>query len=228
MEFNDSSPNDTNYGKGYVFSPTLSAFMKDMLHYFSIEGNNTNAEDGKTINKRNLDRRKRYILDKYIFESMANLIFFFEYLKKHPDLRDVFEDDIKELFGYIRVKPGKHEGHSKYNAEYVQRHAILNRFLGSLLHWDINEDPYNFRWELVEELFDIFWRFLPGNTLMGVPTGKDGQRVRLGKEIPPALIDSKKNIDYFASIFANKYSESGNKTKDRNKPSNRSIQFDPL
>ena len=107
------------------------------------------------------------------------------------------------------------EEYSKFNAEYTNRHAILNRFLESLLHWDINEDPNNFRWELIDELFSIFWRFLLGNVMM-----RD-------RGMPKALMDSQEHIDFFAKIYTRKYTESGKKKEDLQKISNRSIRFDP-
>ena len=105
--------------EGYTFSSTLAEFMNQMLQYYQIAetsqteknaGRDDSSNVDEKINKRNLDRKKRYVLDKFIFQSMANMIFFFEYLKKYPDLREVFEDDIKELFGFIRVGPDKYQG----------------------------------------------------------------------------------------------------------------------
>lgn len=86
-----------------------------MLQYSKLDYNSKFAEEEEQrnkaqqelnkINKRNLDRKKVYILNKHIFPSMANLILFFEYLAKDSGLKEMFEDDVKELFGYIKKSP---------------------------------------------------------------------------------------------------------------------------
>jgi len=50
---------------------------------------------------RNWDAQKSKILDK-MFQSWADMIYFLESIADNPDLQDVFEDDLKELF---EVKP---------------------------------------------------------------------------------------------------------------------------
>ena len=32
---------------------------------------------------------------------MANLLLFFKYLENHPELREIYEEDVKELLGFI-------------------------------------------------------------------------------------------------------------------------------
>ena len=56
---------------------------------------------------RNLDRMKVYILNKHIFQAMANLTFFFESIAESPELQEVFEDDIKELLFWRKKKIDK-------------------------------------------------------------------------------------------------------------------------
>ena len=53
--------------------------------------------DQKAI-KRNDDKKVDY-LDKYLFGSLANLLYFFQFLKKHPALVDKFGEDVEELLG---------------------------------------------------------------------------------------------------------------------------------
>jgi len=50
---------------------------------------------------RNWDAQKSKILDK-MFQSWADMIYFLESVADNPDLQDVFEDDLKELF---EIKP---------------------------------------------------------------------------------------------------------------------------
>jgi hypothetical protein len=69
--------------------------MHDMLQYKKdiVEWEMT----PDTKHKRYLDKEKVLILDKHIFPAMANLQFFFYYVSRYPELREVFDDDIKEL-----------------------------------------------------------------------------------------------------------------------------------
>lgn len=55
--------------------------------------------------KRYLDKEKVKVLDKLIFPSMANLSYFFRCLTIYPQLREVFEDDVKDLLGVKRNNP---------------------------------------------------------------------------------------------------------------------------
>src|SRR5438067_10161537 len=55
--------------------------------------------------KRVLDKEKVRVLDNYIFPAMANLTFFFRCISKYPELREVFEDDVKDLLGVRRENP---------------------------------------------------------------------------------------------------------------------------
>jgi hypothetical protein len=57
--------------------------------------------------KRYLDKEKVLILDKYIFPSMANLTFFFRSISKHHELKEIFDNDIKDLLGINRKDPKK-------------------------------------------------------------------------------------------------------------------------
>ncbi len=148
----------------YVFNPTLINFLEDQLLYFKnnkmidekIEtGENISKNEYTELNKTKklLQRRKVDILDKHVFRSMANLIIFFKYIAENDELRELFEDDIKELFGYIREPRNSIiiEDQSRYN----ERHYIIRRFLDPLLKWDIEKDPNNFRLDLFSALQQI-------------------------------------------------------------------------
>lgn len=87
-----------------------------------------------------LRQDKKRLLDSVIFSSMANLRVFFEYLKENEELREVFEKDIKELFDL--------------------EHNILGNFLESILTWDIEKDPDNFRLGLIVEMQQVIYHKL--------------------------------------------------------------------
>ncbi|MGD1838538.1 MAG: hypothetical protein ACPKPY_10845 [Nitrososphaeraceae archaeon] len=102
-----------------------------------------------------LKKRKVWILDKYIFPSMANLVVFFECLEKNPEIRELFEDDIKELLGYVKEPLDKTK---EDQSSYFARHNIITRFLESLLYNNFfKNDPNNFRLELLSDIQRIIF-----------------------------------------------------------------------
>ena len=52
--------------------------------------------------KRYLDKEKVKLLNEYIFPSMANVVFFFRSISKYPQLKEIFENDVKDLLGVRR------------------------------------------------------------------------------------------------------------------------------
>jgi len=57
--------------------------------------------------KDNIDAEKTKILNGTIFPAMASLTVLLEQMREHPNIREVFEDDVKELFLLVSSnKPG--------------------------------------------------------------------------------------------------------------------------
>ena len=83
-----------------------------------------------------LRQDKKRLLDNVIFPSMANLILFFQYMAENEELREIFEDDIRELFGYVSADQGK----------------VMTGLIESILTWDMDKDPNNFRLGLMYEI----------------------------------------------------------------------------
>ena len=124
--------------KRYVFSPKIKVFLEKELQY-SKDKRKINDKKRVAIEKENVEyieklkkefedkyknRRteKLRFLDQYIFPSMANLVVFFEYLAKHPEIIDLFEDDIMELLGIDQA----HSNESPNN-------FIFDRFLNAII-----------------------------------------------------------------------------------------------
>jgi len=76
--------------KSYQPSEQIQKFIKKKLLLLKNEKSD-----------RNWDAQKSKILDK-VFQSWADMIYFLESIAENPDLQDVFEKDLKELF---EVKP---------------------------------------------------------------------------------------------------------------------------
>jgi hypothetical protein len=206
-----------NIEKGYANVFTLEGLLKDQLRYFQMEkelherkytGEDIQKEEKLKLNKmkRNLDRRKVDVLDKHIFRSMVNLIIFFKYLEEHKNLRNVFEEDVKELLGFI----GK-------NAKYEDN--IITRLLQSILKWDIRDprDSNNFRLELISSIQNVIYNKMLDLTSMDKNLGDSITTTIVNPDFGRALIWSR--------MFSAKYSQSDQKKKDQAREPNRTINF---
>jgi hypothetical protein len=79
-----------------------------MIDLLQIQEDAELAGDQDNIDKehkRYLDKQKVIMLNKYIFPSMANIVFFFRYISRYPEIKRVFENDIKDLLGVRRENP---------------------------------------------------------------------------------------------------------------------------
>jgi hypothetical protein len=83
----------------YIHADVLRV-MQEMLQYKKDINEWEMTPDMKR--KRYLDKEKVLLLNKHIFPAMANLLFFFYYVSRYPELREVFDDDIEELLGVRR------------------------------------------------------------------------------------------------------------------------------
>jgi len=151
--------------KSYRSSIKLTEYMEKKLQHFKdlekIESKKYAGEDLEKLKNavakkyHNINNKKTRLLDGTILPSMANLIVFFEYLTKYPQLRELFEDDVKELFGYVRGDQKK----------FQERPAIIRRFISAVFNsWplikkdpkDPNseyvQDPNNFRLDVIGDL----------------------------------------------------------------------------
>jgi hypothetical protein len=139
----------------YKPSSTLTDFMEEKLRLFKLEKklreNGRDLSEREKKNKRANDRMKVYVLNRHVFESMANVTYFlesaarleFELGEKEAD--PVFEDEIRELlFG---VKDNRFDRYQ----------PVLYRFLHAALSWSFEKDPTNFRLELIHTLQQIVY-----------------------------------------------------------------------
>src|SRR5215204_4551660 len=100
-DYTKESKEKSKETSAYTPSPTLVRYMAERLQLLKLE--RELKEKGQELSKDDKERKKLntrmkvHILDKHIFESMANLIFFFENIAKNDELRRVFDDDIFEL-----------------------------------------------------------------------------------------------------------------------------------
>ena len=137
----------------YKYDERISEYMKDKTKLNELFKEKMRSRFSKKEKKFDNDvrQRKKRMLEKIIFPSMANLVVFFEYLKDNLELRNDFEDDIKELFGYIgdyQFEKGKH-GYQN----------VMVRFMESLLFLDLDKKDYSddFRLGLIGDIQGVLY-----------------------------------------------------------------------
>jgi hypothetical protein len=144
--------------QSYKVSSTLIDYMEEKLRLFKLEKelreNGRDLSEREKKKKRANDRMKVHVLNKHVFESMANLTYFFETAVRlefelgEKEADPLFEDEIRELlFG---VKDNRFD---KYP-------HVLYRFLRAALSWSFEKDRSNFRLELIQTLQQIVYDHL--------------------------------------------------------------------
>ncbi|MGA9743802.1 MAG: hypothetical protein WBQ16_04235 [Nitrososphaeraceae archaeon] len=136
--------------QGYIPSARLSSYLKEKLSIerYRMEGKVEDADFTKR--KRNNDRMKVEVLDKIIFPSMANIVYYFEQIKNSRELQKVFEEDIQEL-----LLGRKEDGPT-----------IFKRLLEGILTWKDyhiikSSQFFNFRAELFHIMLEVIFYRVP-------------------------------------------------------------------
>lgn len=96
-------------------SPKFVKFLKEILR---IEQRKLKKLDNFPTTVRNNDEKKVRWLDN-LFTSMANLIYFFEFINKNPELMARFGEDIEDLLGLIPHKDSKYGPFERLTREVI-------------------------------------------------------------------------------------------------------------
>lgn len=134
---------------------------------------------------------------------MVTLAKFFKYLADNPELKNIYEEDIKELLGFI----GK-------NAKYEDN--LISRLLQSILDWDINNKPNDFRLELISSIQNVIYHKILNLTLMDENLGDSITNTIVNPDVGRALVWSR--------MFSARYTNA-EKKKDQAKEPNRPMNF---
>lgn len=137
----------------YLPDQSLVHYFHNLLHLLEVK-KKADAGERQVQGKYSKDiikedqrlrtQKSRKILPEIVFPSMANLIFFFEVIDEHPELREVFESDVKELLGVRRLDPN-----------LGNCGTILKRLVGSIISANKGFDPTDFRVKLMHELHKL-------------------------------------------------------------------------
>ena len=207
--------------KGYSPSDTLVRYLEDRV---TITNKKLKLRDaGETIpdeiekNDSSLKKRKVEILDNHIFPSMANLVIFFEYVVKNPEIRELFEDDIKELFGYIKEQSIEKKDHLPKPQYHDKTNNIIMRFLRSLLYGDFfNRDPNNFRLGLMSDI-----QYLIFENVVHLTNKEFGPN----SEVKKIVINHMEQAVAWTGLYSSRYFKSREGKEDSEKEPHRPIKF---
>jgi hypothetical protein len=139
-ESSDMDYKNVTLGKRTAKSSFL--YDKRIKKYFDetikLEHEKTKVELGTRMNKtfqrdsiKNNDH-KLDLLNKVIFPSMANIIYLFEQMSKHPEIERKLRKDIHDLFGLRGIEV-------KRNKDIDQKYRTLLRFIRSLVDYPDND-----------------------------------------------------------------------------------------
>jgi hypothetical protein len=133
--------------KVYINNAKFKKYLEDRLQHEKNYREMLDAASGKlteevkkkehdlVMERNRLQRMKDHWLDKCIFPSMANLTVFFESLGESEELRQVFEEDLRELLlGRKVIGIDKETNKKKYGP------MVFQRFMRSLLTWNWKGD----------------------------------------------------------------------------------------
>lgn len=123
-------------------SPKLIKFLKETsrleaMKLKKLDKNRSLFDQVPKKTIRNNDEKKVRWLDN-LFTSMANLIYFFEFINDHPEVIDKFGEDIEDLFGLNITDP---------------KLAPFSRFIRAIIgeaHGDYDNTQFNFRIRLLK------------------------------------------------------------------------------
>ena len=122
-------------------------------------------------------------------------------MKDNEDLREIFEDDIKELFGYVSDQ-GK----------------VMTWLIESILTWDMDKDPNNFRQGLMYEI-----QLVIRSQIFGLADREFSKPELIGAR---SIIDNHMNQAIaWTGLYYSRYDNSDQGKEDKSQLPKRPIQF---
>jgi len=120
-------------------STSLTDYLDETLRLERMRNKKLdNIVDNKDV--RNNDEKKVRMLDK-LFTSMADLIYFFEFLGNHPELVDKFGEDIEDLLGLKVTEDSKHRAFERFIGATISSESSGGQIM--------SEGKFNFQRRLI-------------------------------------------------------------------------------
>ena len=140
IDYRNQPKKVSKVNEDYRSSSYLNKYLEKKLHLHTLE--RKLKTQGKDLSQdeehqKGLNQRARVtFLKTHIFQAMADLIVFFEFIRDHPELQEGFEDEIEELL----------MGRNKNDKSKTPAFA---RLVNGAIFWEYNKDPFNFRLSLL-------------------------------------------------------------------------------
>ena len=129
---------DSKIDEDYQPSNILKNYLEERLYLYTEEQKKKEGKDLPPDIKRQKKQNESKRMDRlrtHVFQAMADLIFFFEFISlHHPELQEEFEEELEELL--MGRKNDKSEA------------TAFARFVWGATHWDYKKDRFNFRLSL--------------------------------------------------------------------------------
>lgn len=205
----------------YNPDPTLVEYLHQELQGMESDEIGPNAEEKIQLPRRSehtrnkIARKKHYNID-IIFQSFTNVLYFLEFIRDHYEsLGGIFEEDLKDLFGYNKYY-SEDEFPSNLNDFQEGHHnnpgGPLQRFMDAIILRDPtqpikNKDSLDFRTVVIADIFihtssmELYQRFT-----------EDDER--------DMMINDSKRFKFWANFLAKQ-------VKDRSKNATRRIGYVP-
>lgn len=158
-----TSVNSVDKTKIIKEDPKLKKYLEETLRVEDLrkKRKQTKISSPEETEIKNNDDKKVGILDKHIFGSMANLIYFFRFILTYPELIDRFGEDIEELLGLKEEMP------NEAKSQYLGFSALINLILNYPSHYRsdhefslykcLDDDRFNFKRHLLPILQSIIY-----------------------------------------------------------------------
>jgi hypothetical protein len=139
-DYRKYSKKDIKAEEHYRPSQRLVEYLNEKLGLYTLDQQlkvkGKDLPPDKKRQKRANNTARYNVLKTHIFQAMANLIVFFEFIRDNPILQGQFEDEIEELL-------------MGWNKNDKLETPAFARLVNAATFWDYNKDPYNFRLSLL-------------------------------------------------------------------------------
>jgi hypothetical protein len=137
--------------KYYQPSKSLKNYLNKELQSLRSTNQTPNA-GGQSTTKYKRDKKTRSSIAKNkidavdrIFQALADIIYFLEFIENHPELHDIYDRDLKDLFGINTNPDVTHQNHGNAFSRFIA--ASLFNNLGA-------QKELDFRVHLIKTLID--------------------------------------------------------------------------
>lgn len=132
-------------------SASIKKYIQETLELESVKKPGKKTAEGATTGAKEITEFKRRIRNNTdakgraidnLFESIANVTYFFQFVNSHPELVDKFRDDIEDMMGDI-IKSQQH---------LDSKHSPLGRLIRELIGLQYPDENFAYRTRLLHTL----------------------------------------------------------------------------